>query len=59
LGWEAGGEKAEEAEGVADVLEVWEVVEKRLLKSAFCVPCCGVGWAYWVAEDGVAVEMEL
>jgi hypothetical protein len=35
LGWEAGGEKAEEAEGVADVLEGWEVVEKRLLKSAF------------------------
>ena len=43
----------------AAVLEEREVVEKRLLKSAFCVPCCGVGWAYWVAEEGVAVEMEV
>ena len=59
MGWEAGGEKAEDAEGVAEVLEAWEVVEKRLLKSAIWAPCWGVGWAYWVVEEGVAVETEL
>ena len=54
-----GGEKAEVVEGVAAVLDGREDVENRLLNAGFCAPCCGVGCAYWVAEEGAAVEMEL
>lgn len=38
------------------VLVAGERVEKRLLKSAFWAPDWGAGWAYWVVEEGVAVD---
>jgi len=51
-----GGEKADMAEGVPVPLGGGDLVAKRLLKSAFCVPSCGEGWANCMLEVGMAVE---